>query len=64
MPYQTMDITIEGGFLKDADAQYETRPEIQKGLDKGNAKGWKLHTIIQTFSEKDINVYLLIWETE
>ena len=30
----------------------------------GMKKDWKLHTCIQTVSQKDINVYLLIWETE
>ena len=62
MPYQTMDISIKGGWF--SDAWDKTSKEIQKGLDEGNANGWKLNTCIQTVSQKDINMYLLIWETE
>jgi ribosomal protein S8 len=62
MAYQTMDISIKGGWFKDA--WDKTSKEIQIGLDKGNENGWKLITCIQTVSQKDINVYLLIWETE
>ena len=62
MAYQTMDVEIKGGWF--ADAWDKTSKEIQKGLDEGKEKGWKLHTCIQTVSQKDINVYLLIWETE
>ena len=45
---------IKGGWFKDA--WDKTSKEIQKGLDEGNKKGWKLHTCIQTVSQKDINV--------
>lgn len=54
MAYQTMDIEIKGGWFKDA--WDKTSKKIQKGLDEGNEKGWKLHTCIQTVSQKDINV--------
>jgi len=57
MAYQTMDIEIKRGWG-------HTSKEIQKGLDEGNEKGWKLHTCIQTVSNNNIIVYLLVWETE
>ena len=49
-----MDVTIKGGWFKDA--WDKTSKEIQKGLDEGHKKGWKLHTCVQTVSQKDINV--------
>ena len=52
-----MDIEIKRGWG-------HTSKEIQKGLDEGNEKGWKLHTCIQTVSNNNIIVYLLVWETE
>ena len=57
-----MDVTIKGGWFKDD--WDKTSKEIQKGLDEGHKKGWKFHTCVQTVSQKDINVYLLLWETE
>ena len=62
MAYQTMDVQIKGGWFKDA--WDKTSKEIQKGLDEGYGKGWKLINCIQTVSQKDINVYLLIWDTQ
>ncbi len=57
-----MDIQIKAGLFKDA--WDKTSKEIQKGLDEGHKNGWKLINCIQTVSQKNINVYLLIWDTQ